>query len=161
MKILVYGFGNPARQDDALGIEFVHRMQQMLEREFDTLSNIEFDIGYQLNIEDALKISRYDEVYFVDASYDEKENFNIVKLYPKPLQHYSMHSVEPAFILDICRELYGVLPETYMVKVRGYEWQMKEGLSPAAEQNLSLALDAFQYYIESDIQISEKQPMIT
>jgi hypothetical protein len=38
---------------------------------------------------------------------------------------------------------------------------MKEGLSPAAEQNLSLALDAFQYYIESDIQISEKQPMIT
>ena len=59
-NILFYGYGNPGRQDDALGISFVDEMEKWVKSQ--KLENIDFDTNYQLNIEDAEKISQYDLV---------------------------------------------------------------------------------------------------
>ena len=65
MKILFYGYGNPGRQDDGLGICFVEEMEKFV-RDKD-ISDISFDSNYQLNIEDADTIKNYDLVFFCDA----------------------------------------------------------------------------------------------
>ena len=71
MRILIYGIGNPGRQDDGLGTLLVEEIQHAaipgasipgIHHEFS------FDANYQLNIEDAEAISRHDIVVFADAS---------------------------------------------------------------------------------------------
>jgi Ni,Fe-hydrogenase maturation factor len=52
-----------------------------------------------------------------------------------------MHAASPAYILALCQKLYRKSPETYLLQIRGYEWEFKEGLSPGAEKNLRKALD--------------------
>ena len=63
MKILFYGYGNPGRQDDGLGIMFIEQIEQWIKDE--NLENIETDSNYQLNIEDAEIISHKDFVIFL------------------------------------------------------------------------------------------------
>ena len=59
-KVLIYGYGNPGRQDDALGILLVEKMELWAKE--NGLGFIDFDSNYQLNIEDAMAISEYDIV---------------------------------------------------------------------------------------------------
>jgi hydrogenase maturation protease len=56
-KILVYGIGNPGRQDDGLGILFAEKIEEWLQNQ--GFINVEVTSNYQLNIEDAEKISHY------------------------------------------------------------------------------------------------------
>ncbi|MEE8441655.1 MAG: hypothetical protein V3S41_08045 [Spirochaetia bacterium] len=70
MKILIYGIGNPGRQDDGLGALLVEEIQRAVGSTTPTGADHEFsfDANYQLNIEDAEAISRHDIVVFADAS---------------------------------------------------------------------------------------------
>ncbi|MCK4855297.1 MAG: hypothetical protein KAT31_13560, partial [Bacteroidales bacterium] len=54
---------------------------------------------------------------------------------------FTMHAASPAFILALCIKLYQKHPETYMLQIRGYEWEFLEKISSRAERNLSLALN--------------------
>jgi len=64
-QILIYGFGNPGREDDGLGIELARRLEDWSKKS--GLPGITFDSNYQLNIEDAEVISEKDLVIFADA----------------------------------------------------------------------------------------------
>ena len=64
--VLIYGYGNPGRQDDGLGNEFVEIMEKWIADE--GIKNVFTDSNYQLNIEDADTISSKDIVVFVDAT---------------------------------------------------------------------------------------------
>ncbi|VGO14536.1 hypothetical protein PDESU_03099 [Pontiella desulfatans] len=64
MSTLVIGYGNPGRLDDGLGPAFAERIQGL------GLSGVTVESNYQLNIEDAELVSRYDTVVFADASVD-------------------------------------------------------------------------------------------
>ena len=48
LKVLVYGYGNPGRQDDALGIEMANMIEQWAKKH--KIGNIEVDTNYQLNV---------------------------------------------------------------------------------------------------------------
>ncbi|MCD6597189.1 MAG: hypothetical protein J7L04_05850, partial [Bacteroidales bacterium] len=52
---------------------------------------------------------------------------------------FSMHAVSPAFVLDLCNKIYNKSPETYLLHLKGYEWDFKEGLSPEAQNNFNKA----------------------
>jgi len=69
MQILVYGYGNPGRQDDGLGNELVRRLEEWVIAE--GIVDIAFDSNYQLNIEDADAIAQNELVIFVDASEED------------------------------------------------------------------------------------------
>lgn len=142
-KILIYGFGNPGRQDDGLGPEFAHRMEDWAAQQH--LSNVTCDSNYQLNVEDALEISSYDVVVFADATIEENvENFRLDILDPeKEIVKYTLHAASPGYILELCQEMYGKHPKTYLLRMKGYEWELAEGLTPQAAQNLDLAFAHF------------------
>lgn len=142
-KILIYGFGNPGRQDDGLGPEFVHRMEAWAATK--QLDEFDIDSNYQLNIEDALEIAAYEVVVFADATVEEHvSDFRLDILDPeKETVKYTLHAASPGYILELCQEMYGKKPRTYLLRMKGYEWELAEGLTAQAGKNLETALAHF------------------
>jgi len=131
--VLVYGYGNPGRQDDGLGPALIG----MLERE--RIPGVVTDCNYQLQIEDAVAISGSDAVIFVDASCAGGEPFAFGGLEPSNDITFTTHAMSPASVLALSHELYGRPARAYLLAIRGYEWEPVEGLSPAAAGNLDAA----------------------
>ena len=63
-KTLLIGIGNYGRADDALGWKFID--------EFSDRDDLyDFEYRYQLQIEDAELVTKYEKVIFVDASHQQ------------------------------------------------------------------------------------------
>ena len=138
-RILVYAFGNPGRQDDSLGNRLVEELEPWLEEQ--GLDQVELESNYQLNIEDADNIRDRDIVVFVDASTEDIDDFQLDLVEPSEgRSEFTMHAASPAYILALCIKLYEKHPETYLLQIRGYEWEFLEKLSPRASLNLASAL---------------------
>ena len=142
IKVLVYGYGNPGRQDDSLGIEMVKKIDEWVEEHH--ITNIETDTNFQLNVEDAELISKKDVVVFVDATKeDEVHEFKFTHLESSPTKiDFTMHAVSPEYVLHVCQDLFKKTPRTCVMAIKGYGWELKEGLTDNAKLNLE---QAFQY----------------
>jgi len=137
-KILIYGYGNPGRQDDGLGNAFIERLEVWAKQQ--QMEGITFDSNYQLNIEDAAEVSDKDLVIFVDASTEEIEDFILTPVNASTKVAFTTHAASPGYIVDLCKQLYNRVPATYLVHIKGYEWEFREGLSKRALENLGKAL---------------------
>lgn len=147
-SILIYAYGNPGRQDDALGNRLVEEMEPWLKEK--GFSHVELESNYQLNIEDADNIRDKDIVVFVDASIEDIEDFHFGMVEPSEgRSEFTLHAASPAYILALCIKLYNKHPETYLLQIRGYEWEFMEGLSDRAAGNLESAMDFLKSRIES------------
>jgi hydrogenase maturation protease len=111
----------------------------------DIIQGITTDCNYQLNIEDADNISESDIVIFVDASIDAEEPFTFEKIEPSAEITFTTHSMSPESVLALCGDIYGRIPEAHVLAVRGYEWEMFEGLSEKAINNFN---EAYPFLLE-------------
>lgn len=132
-RILVYGYGNPGRQDDGLGPALIDRLETEPIKGVATMSN------YQLNIEDALEISDKEAVIFVDASVSCQEPFQFYGIEPDIEITFTTHSMSPQSVLALCGDLYEKDVKAYILSIRGYDWDFAEGLSGSAGKNLDEA----------------------
>lgn len=140
-KTLVYGYGNPGRQDDGIGARFIELMESWIEQ--NGYSHINTDCNYQLNIEDSALIADYDKVYFVDASVvPEIESYKLEFVEPNDATiEFTMHAVSVAYVVDLCRKVYGKLPQAFVLHVKAYEFDFKEELTEKASENMNMALE--------------------
>ncbi len=147
-KILVYGYGNPGRQDDAMGNIMADRIEEWAkEKGYDHIS---VDSNYQLNIEDADNISQYDVVFFIDASIEEIDDYILTEVKASDATiEFSMHAVSTSFVLDLCKKMYNKTPETYLLHIKGYEWDFMEKISDAAQENFDRAFSFLKERIEN------------
>ena len=132
---LVCGYGNPGRRDDGLGPALVAGLESGPGRK-----DIRTEARLQLNIEDSLTVSAFERVIFVDASRRAKAPYEFKKIRPRTRLAFSTHALSPQSVLALCRELYGRKPEAFLLAIRGYGWDLEEGLTPKAEANLARAL---------------------
>lgn len=140
MKILVYGFGNPGRQDDGAGVFLAEELEKWASAE--GLGDISFETAYQLNIEDAELISHFDFVIFADASQEQIDGIIYTDVSPGDSRvEFTMHAVSVSYVLDLCGKIYHKFPVTSLLHIKGHEWELKEGLSMRAEENLRKAFD--------------------
>lgn len=147
-KLLLYGYGNPGRQDDGLGIALAEKIDLWARERFP--GKVEVDTNYQLNIEDAEKISHYQMVVFADASQENIESFTFTPVTPsKATIEFTMHAMSPSYIVHLCRDLFQKQPDCFLLHIRGYEWEMKEGLSEDAKINLQSSLQFLERKIEA------------
>jgi hydrogenase maturation protease len=138
-KILFYGYGNPGRQDDGVGISFTEQLSDWVKLK--DFQNIDFDSNYQLNIEDAENISSYDIVIFVDASQEKDiSDFDISLVKPNSEVNFTMHAVSPSFILNLCSEIKKQPPQSLLLQIKGYKWEFQKPLSKNANLNLQKAI---------------------
>lgn len=132
-QVLVYGFGNPGRQDDGLGPEIVRRL------ELEHLPGVVTDSNYQLNIEDAVAVAESDAVIFVDAALHLDESFAFCRLTPSSEITFTTHAMSPESVLALCEDIYGKIPPAYILAVKGYEWEMATPMTDEAKENLEKA----------------------
>jgi len=138
-KILIYGYGNPGRRDDGLGVVMTEMVEEWIKS--NNLPQIDVDSNYQLNVEDAEKISSYGLVIFVDASQEEDlPGFKMTDIIPnKNMVEFTMHAVSPAYILHLTNDLFNKYPDAKLLSIRGYRWEFQEGLSESAQLNIESA----------------------
>jgi len=142
MEILIYGYGNPGRQDDGLGIALTQKLEAwVIENQ---LPGVDFDSNYQLNIEDAAAIAQKDVVIFADASEEDIEDFCLSQVDGSSKVSFTTHAASPGYIIQLCKELFKKEPLVLLLHIKGYEWAFQEGLSERARENLNRALEYMQ-----------------
>ena len=144
--ILIYGYGNPGRQDDGLGPALVEQLEAWAQAE--KRSGVAFDSNYQLNAEDALAAAESGQVVFVDAAKEGQAPFEFRLLAPKSKITFSTHAMSPESVLALADELYGARPPAWLLAIRGYEWEPNEPPTPAALANLAAACAHLQEWLK-------------
>ena len=136
-RVLVYGYGNPGRQDDGAGVALADALETWArsgERPWLT-----FDRNYQLNVEDALEASRHDIVLFLDASAEHGEPFRFLALQPSHSVSFTTHAMRPESVLALTRDLYAAHPVGRLLTIRGYSWEPAQAMTAGARRNLHTA----------------------
>jgi hydrogenase maturation protease len=136
-QTLILGWGNRGRGDDGLGPEFVHAMEEL------GLPGVVANSDYQLQVEDAAEVSRYRRVIFVDADRQGAEPFWMGRLHPAASGvSFSTHSVSPAAVLALARDLFRSEPAAWILGIRGDDDdELIEQWSPRARCNMDQAVD--------------------
>lgn len=146
MSLLIYGIGNPGRQDDGLGISVIELLEKLPPPPGVTLES-----NYQLNAEDALLVAESDSVIFVDSTVepDAKAPFEVREVEPTQEIAFSTHAMGVRGIVGLCHKLYKKRPRVLLMTLPGYSWEINENLSPQAEQNLTEAVRVLAELIRS------------
>jgi hydrogenase maturation protease len=147
-RILIYGYGNPGRQDDAVGVILAEEIGIWVEKE--KIPHIDTDQNYQLNIEDADKIAHYDIIVFADASVSDINRFQLDEVIPDMKTDFTMHSVTPSFVAGLCEKVFNKKPMVYQLQIKGYEWEFMKEVSEKAKKNLYEALDFLKKFISKN-----------
>lgn len=136
-KTLLIGIGNYGRSDDALGWKFLD--------EFSALNDLyDFEYRYQLQIEDAELVSKYEKVIFVDASHQPLEKgFSFFTCSPAPTSAFTTHQLNPETVLWLAGELFDDPPKGYIMAIGGIQWKLHFGLSNQAKRNFKNAVAYF------------------
>lgn len=132
---LIYGIGNAGRQDDGLGWAFIDWLEAQ-----GRCVNAQRERNYQLLIEDADLISTKQRVLFIDATKDQTvTSFTLCRAAPKMDFTFTSHAISIPAIMATCQQCFHRLPEVYVLAIRGFEFELEIGLTPAAQRNLDAA----------------------
>ncbi len=133
-RILVLGYGNPGREDDGLGPAAASAIERIGRRNV-TVSN-----NYQLVPEDVVELATADVAWFIDASKEGLEPFEVRPLSPSLDTSFTSHHMTPETLLALTEQYYGRTPEAYLMAIRGYNFEFFERLTSRASDNLRQAL---------------------
>ncbi len=133
--ILVLGFGNPTRGDDAAGWEVARRLGK---RE---IPGVETRVSQQLNVELIEEWGAYEKVLLIDAD-PQGERVRIEKVDPKAGASASTHHLSPESLLQLSKILYETSPPLFLCRVPAREFAFTESFSPATRLALDEAVEA-------------------
>lgn len=140
--LLVFGYGNPSRGDDALGPSLLERLEQRLDPGIrQAAGGIEFLTDFQLQVEHALDLVGRKLVLFADAHASCPPPFRLERLAEAEDVTYTTHALSPAAVLSVYRKIQGAAPPPcFLLGIRGERFELGEGLSAAAGRHLDAAL---------------------
>lgn len=138
-EILVIGYGNSLAGDDALGF---YTVQKLVGSELP--ANVTVKYIHQLMPEHAEDISQFDIIIFIDAEESNIDKGNSAgtmncRLILQDDIHdtsSSAHEFSLDSILLISKELYGKIPETYLITVTGKNFLTGDRLTPEVEASV-------------------------
>jgi hydrogenase maturation protease len=135
--ILVFGYGNLSRGDDALGV----LMLEHIEARF-SLEKIDLLTDFQLQIEHALDLENRELVVFVDASVKSEIAFEFRQLQPIRDLSHTTHAMSPAAILDVYQTMKKETPPPcFLLAIGAESFELGEDLGDKARQNLDKACE--------------------
>ncbi len=130
--ILVFGYGNLSRGDDALGV----LMLEHIEANF-SLDNIDLLTDFQLQIEHALDLENRELVVFVDASVKSEIAFEFTRLQPVRDLSHTTHAMSPCAILDTYQTIKKQAPPPcFLLAIGAESFELGEDLGEKAAKNL-------------------------
>ena len=134
-RILVIGYGNRGRGDDALGPMLADAVAAL------SLPSVTVQIAHQLQVEDAVAVAAHDAVIFADADVAADPPYAFRAIAPRAEPTVTTHSVPPGQVLGLAHELFAAAPLGFVLAIRGYRFDtFDEELSDGARANLAAAL---------------------
>jgi hydrogenase maturation protease len=141
--ILIIGYGNPLRGDDALG----QVAAEHLARRFADDKSIHVQSVHQLTPELSEKLAVYDRVIFIDARHSKPAG----ELYVEEVQpasasdtHSFSHYVTPAELLLLANKLYDSAPYMLLTGISGDRFDVGQPLSAPVRQAVPQLCDAIE-----------------
>ncbi len=132
---LVFTWGNPSRGDDALGPQ----IYDLLEK--DVLHDVEVLTDFQLQIEHVVDLENRERVLFIDASVSAKAPFEFYQIQATHDDSYTSHAMSPQSLLSVYNKVNKQAPpSSFMLSIRGYEFDLGLPLSDKARSNLNEAI---------------------
>ncbi|MDP1526257.1 MAG: hydrogenase maturation protease [Rhodocyclaceae bacterium] len=133
--ILLFGWGNPSRGDDALGPLFIERIEAL------NLPGVECLTDFQLQVEHALDLENRERILFIDASIKAEAPFRHSRLLPARDASFSTHAITPESVMQVYVDLHDDdPPPCYQLAIRGEQFELGEPLTANARANLDAAL---------------------
>jgi len=134
--ILIFAYGNPGRGDDALGPLLLEAMEQHQP----PLAECQTDM--QLQVEHVTDLEGRALILFFDADVSCAAPFAFAALRAKKDDSYTSHAMTPHALLHAFRQVYGKdAPPAFLLRIRGYDFELGEPLSPPATANLAAAVE--------------------
>ncbi len=149
--LLVLGWGNLSRGDDALGPLCVAALQAQLPAALQ--GQVSFLDDYQLNIEHALDLRGRTAVLFIDASLNCAAPFEVLRPQARQDSSFTSHALSPEALLQVFQDTQGcAAPVACMLAIRGERFELGEALSAPAQAHLAAALLWAQDWLASSLQ---------
>ncbi|RAS17382.1 hydrogenase maturation protease [Paraburkholderia bryophila] len=147
--LLVFGWGNVSRGDDALGPLFVQQMGALAGSSVGI--RVDFLEDYQLQIEHALDLTGRERVLFVDASLNCAAPFEVTRLHAARDASFTTHAMSAQSVMQVYRELSGMAsPPCTLLAIRGTGFELGESPGRQALINLSQALVWGQHWLDGN-----------
>jgi hydrogenase maturation protease len=135
-NILLIGYGNELRGDDAVGTIIAGKIEDM------HLPGVRTIACHQLTPELAEDIAGARTVIFVDASVEvEGDTAQMVRAEPAPATRFHPHLGDPRALLSLAQTLYKKSPVGWCLHVPARDFELGAALSPVAEHGMASALE--------------------
>ena len=142
--VLVLGYGNPSRGDDAVGpllIEYLSTLQ---------LPEVELITDFQLQIEHVLDLQDRRLVLFIDAAVSQPQALVLSALHPEYSQSLSTHALSPQQLLGISQRVTGQLPAlSYLLSIKASQFDLGDPLSPDMQQHYQHACQLLKQMLDN------------
>lgn len=133
--ILIVGYGNKLRSDDSLGPRVVEDIATA------NYPGVRVRSVSQLVPELAAEVVEARIVIFVDALADpSRAAVELAPVGAEEITDWCTHSTDPRTLLALTRAVYRRAPEAWWLMVPGRNFDVGEGLSSVAEENLRQAI---------------------
>ena len=135
--LLVFGWGNLSRGDDALGPLCIEHLRDLRM----PAARVEYLDDYQLQIEHALDLVGRQRVLFVDASLSCRAPFEVTPLRAVQDASFTTHALSPQALMQVFRNLRGEEPPPCtLLAIRGERFELGAPPSVGALDHLAAAL---------------------
>jgi hydrogenase maturation protease len=150
-RILIIGYGNSLRGDDALGCIVAERLERRVDR-----SQVRVLTLHQLTPDLAEPVSKVNLAIFIDACADrpagEVDCRNVVA--ENQASRSFDHHASPEQILALSKSLYAQVPESCVFSVGGESWGFDMPLSPAVQAAIPRVIDSIENVIAARTSIA-------
>lgn len=131
-KVLLFGYGNPGRGDDALGPELIERIAAK------NLIDIECQTDMQLQVEHVTDLQDRELILFIDADASCPAPFHFSKITAEKDDSYTSHAMTPHALLHAYQKVYGTnTAPSFLLRIRGYRFELGQSLSEQASDHLT------------------------
>lgn len=138
-SMIIFGYGNPSRGDDALGPALLARLAQQ-PKKGTGIARLALVEAIQLQLEHALELFGQDLVLFIDASISGPVPFGFHRLAAEQDTSFTTHALSPAELLHVYEQIgQGRAPPSYQLSVRGEDFSLGAPLSAPAKRHLEEA----------------------
>jgi hydrogenase maturation protease len=143
--LLVFGWGNLSRGDDALGPLCIERLRARCTAD----AGVEFLDDYQLQVEHALDLVGRKRVLFVDASLNCEAPFAVTQLHAEQDPSFTTHALSPQALMQVFLDLQGVAPPPCtLLAIRGELFELGDPPSALAVEHLNAATQWAQTWLQ-------------
>ncbi|MBI5891149.1 MAG: hydrogenase maturation protease [Nitrosomonadales bacterium] len=147
--LLILAIGNESRGDDALA--------PLLVRQLQTSESAEFIEDFQLQVEHVTDLVGRQAVLFVDADMSCAAPFHLSEIAAAHDNSYTSHAMTPFALLHTFKQVYGTgAPPCFLLRVRGYGFELGDSLSSEASINLAQATERARVWLSEQTASAKK-----